>query len=709
MSHNADQRCLHRLALAGIVLLGSNSMFAASATLIPDDSNSRITVENAVVDADGTTVFFFTWPDLDDFRSGVDCPLNYYSVRLTPGLPQSRAELVAKGVCGGLFQKSRLLGTGDALIVIQDRMERWRAGQQLAAKTFSSLDAVKGMGITTDQMGSQLFDIVPDGGMVIARYLQDGSGPQFPGATVQVASLGPEGGRRWINGVGQEGDHLTVQGLWAGADGGALLQVETMAASGLLPQSQHRLVLVSPAGMSTSRELTAMDGTDGPSDPGNVSQEDLMRMLQNQGKARPESIRKLSVQPRARGGFEVLFQREGGAEGREGHFLQRLGSDGTLQSEIALGAPITEHGLEDWRHFEVTGNQLILFGKVQASQRGVEARRDTYSQGVVSWVDIPSGSVLSRLLPLDSRYLQAAMNAGDEDIQNLPGLPGGEPALLTELDGVPLAVSLGIIGGRNSLRVTEVTDDLPAWTEAYDRQRARIENEESKRQRTADREARQQQLNASLAASVGMTPEAFAALSSRERKEVMLRQGDAASLQQMAAQQAQAASQAASGQEGQAAGAPADQMSQFAAAMAEAQKEMANNPSITPEMRAQMAEAMAKMQQSSMAPQVTVPAQPAAPAPAVAPGPGALPEDAIVLDANLRGFVEFEHADGQALTLVIFDRQNASELFSKDYPDGTVYEYIDFNRYGLPLSRIGVVFRDAGGNALAEPALVVQQ
>ena len=119
----------------------STSVFAAENIATPVDSNSRITVENTVVKGDETTVFFLTHPDIGDPNAGKPCPLNYYSVKLRPGLPDAKINLVAKGVCSGLMQKSRLLDNGDALMIVGDRLERWRAGKQIDSQAFSSMDA----------------------------------------------------------------------------------------------------------------------------------------------------------------------------------------------------------------------------------------------------------------------------------------------------------------------------------------------------------------------------------------------------------------------------------------------------------------------------------------------------------------------------------------------------------------------------------------
>lgn len=81
------------------------------------------------------------------------------------------------------------------------------------------------------------------------------------------------------------------------------------------------------------------------------------------------------------------------------------------------------------------------------------------------------------------------------------------------------------------------------------------------------------------------------------------------------------------------------------------------------------------------------------PAPAIA-------ENSLPLEANLRGTIEYAHPDGAPAILVILDRQSGKELFRKEYDDGSVYEYVNFSRYQLPLNRIAVVVSDAGSHTL---------
>jgi hypothetical protein len=100
------------------------------------------------------------------------------------------------------------------------------------------------------------------------------------------------------------------------------------------------------------------------------------------------------------------------------------------------------------------------------------------------------------------------------------------------------------------------------------------------------------------------------------------------------------------------------------------------------------------------------------PLPAAPPAAGrvhaASPEDILALDAAGRAFVEFESEDGRPLSLRIFDREDQRDLLNKSYPDGVIYEYIDFNQFGLPLERIAVVYQLADGTILRELAPAIR-
>ena len=683
--------------------LGAATSFAAGNTLIPGDTNSRIAVENAVVKGNETTVFFYTYPDRGDPNAGKSCPLNYYLARFKPDLPLTRADAVAKDVCGaGLFQKSRLLDNGDALIIVRDRLERWRAGKQIDSRTFSSMDAVSKLGVTTDMTGGQFYDISPDGNVVL--LIQSGGNTydrnEYRDSSMVMTGLKPDGGLRWEERFSGDPTLTIVKQVWAAPGGSALLYFSSMA-NGLSDEASQ-LYFISASGTKKLFELNNIGAAFdldqfSNSSQQNSSHEEVLKQLAQQNNSTPEKIRKLGAVARNDGGFDVLFHRQGGEEGREGHFLYRIGPDGTLLSEILLGSQITEHGLEHWFAFYVDGEQLVLLSSAAVTQKVVRKVKKKWGQNIVSWIDLDTGVPEPRMIPLDERYLEAAMNAGDEGRQYLDGLPGGEPALLTFLDGKPLVVSVGWISHRQVLRLNEADEQLMAYTEAYDEMQAKLAKEASRKQRKVDREARMQRMNIAEAEAAGMTPEAYNALSNREQKEALVRSGGFDKLMETTTQESQLAMEQQKAREGapvQQPGMPQDINAQIAAAMAQAQEQMANDPNMTPEMRAQMVAIMAQMSQGTGG-QLAAPVQGSS-------GATAMPENALKVDSGGRGLIEYENKDGRLVTLLIFNRKTGEELLKKNYPNGVIHEYVDFSRFNLPLEQIGVIYREIAGMILED-------
>jgi len=654
------------------MVLFSTHVLAAGNTLIPNDSNSRITVENAVIDGNETTVFFFTWPDIGDPNSGKPCPLNYYSVTLKPGLPFANADVVAKGVCGGLFQKSRLLDNGVALIIVRDRLERWRRGEQINSQTFSSIDAVSKLGVTTDMMGGQFYDISPNGDVVL--LIQSGDHTydrnEYRDSSMVMSGLKPDGGRRWEERFSGDPTLTTVKQVWAAPGGSALLYMSSLANG--LADFAWQLHFISADG---SRKSIELNKTEEPLDP--------------------QSLNNMSPE--------------------EWH-LYSIGPDGRLLSDTSLGNQIVEHGLERWFGFYLESEQLVLLSSAAVTQKVVRKVKKKWGQNIVSWIDLDTGTPTARMIPLDEQYLEAALNAGDEGQQYLEGQPGSEPALLTTLGGKPLVISVGWISHRQVLRLNEADEHLVVYTEAFDEKQAKLAKDTSRKQRKANREASKQRMNADMAAAVGMTPEEYAALSNKERKEVMIRNGDMDAMMAVMTKQAQELQQAQGTQQGspaQPAAMPPDMNAQIAAAMAQAQEQIANDPNMTPEMRAQMAAIMAQIGQGpggqSTAPSSMPAAQSQTAAARGSSSQKVLPENTLKVDSGKRGFIKYENKDGRLVTLLIFNRQTDEELLKKDYPDGVIYEYVDFSRFNLPLQHIGVIYREVNEKILEDLTPVVSQ
>jgi len=691
--------------LSGLIMITYVAGLSAAENIArPVDSNSRIIIENAVVDGDETTVFFLTQPYPGDPNAGKPCPLNYYSLKLKPGLASAKVDVVAKGVCGGLLQKSKLLDNGDALMIVGDRLERWRAGEQINSQVFSSIKDTSKLHVTTANMGAQFYDISPQGDVVLALSSGGYSQRDFPDATMVMTSLGPDSKRHWRKELRspKQGAFNTPKQVWAGSAGNALLYT-SMLASGLSPAEEAQLHFVSADG--SKQIVTLNESGEAPDllNMTNMSPADVQKFLQNQGQDNAESVKHLGVAPLENGGFDVLFQLESRGEGREGFFLYRFGPDGTVHSEISLGKHIEMHGLERWFDFYIEDDQLVLLSKAPVTQKTVRKVKKKWGQNIVSWIDLDTGIPTARMIPLDERYLEAAMNAGDEGQQYLDGQPGSEPVLLTTLGGKPLVVSVGWVSKRQVVRLHEADKTLKAFTEIADERNAKMAKEASNKQRKADREARSQRMNAQMAAAAGMSEEEFNALSNSEQKKALVRSGNMDQLQAAMTQEAQQtlARQSTPSQNAQSrAMTPQDMNAQIAAAMTQAQEQMANNPNMTPAMRAQMEAIMAQVGQG-------LGGQPAN----VEPQPGTTmsvdsqtvtPDKVLKVDSGKRGFIEFENKDGRQVTLLIFNRQSGEELMKRDYPDGVIYEYVDFSRFNLPLDKIGVIYREQSGTILKD-------
>ena len=73
---------------------------------------------------------------------------------------------------------------------------------------------------------------------------------------------------------------------------------------------------------------------------------------------------------------------------------------------------IVRDRLERWFDFYLNGEQLVLLSSAAVTQKIVRKVKKKWGQNIVSWIDLGTGTPTPRLIPLDERYLEAAMNAG---------------------------------------------------------------------------------------------------------------------------------------------------------------------------------------------------------------------------------------------------------------------------------------------------------
>lgn len=664
------------LASAASVTLAS----AAHSVHVPPDHNSRVQLLDFRPVGESAHILYATYPDRGDRRYGERCAVAAHVATVPPALTPVAAQTLSSDLCGMLGLDGKLLNNGDTLLLHADGITRWHDGNATERLDFSALPALRGIDIDPTS-AAQAIDSNTKGEVLLA-WVDSASAGKSTLRAVRTASIaGLAGAKAWRSESVHPDWQVSLIDAWIDNTGGALAHIRMFPAGGNSIALREALVPFDADGQVGEPVIIAADRQPTLEQQAAIGG-DLQKLKALLTQSYSESIRTLIARPRAEGGFDVLLNRASGSDSREGHFLLRIGTNGRELAEHNLSAAIEEHGLSDWADFRVEDDTLLLLSQVSATQPGITARRSRYPQNVVSHIALPGGPPLSRLLPLERQYLQAAMNARDEDVQTLADHPGGRPLALFMLNGQPLAVSAGYRSRRHVLTFDAATAALPRYTEAFDQQQREKTAAQERAARKANREARSQALSADIAAASGMSPDDFAALSRREQQEQMLRHGDLNAIMGLAAAQAAAAQQAmaSSGQAGAA--------------------------GISPDTLAAMQQAMSGI--TAGAP-VTVPA----PGAAVVASPKSIAmtgkaqtttakNDVLPVSASGRAFIEYDTPDGRPVTLVIEQRSDGRELLRKDYPDGSIYENINFNRLGAPLEQLRVKYLDTDGATLEE-------
>jgi hypothetical protein len=431
--------------------------------VVPGDTNRGVVVDNAVVTADGTRLLFHTLPQRGDPNSGSDCPLNFYAASLRPGLSAAVAVPLATEVCGFTGTSGRLLDNGDLLLVTRNWWQRWRDGKIQSSANLAALPAMGKEGYDAAR-GAHLVAIGPNGETALSIPGGGYMPREFDGASFLLVVLSAQGKQRWLH--PQQGGN--VNNIWLGADGTLLAHVISIGdqQAGGTMASRHLLQVFSSDGQSLGAVEIASDSGPSLEELLSAGEKGIESALTLANAAIAESVERIAVKPAPGGGFHVLIERHSDAGERYGHFLYRIGQDGVVLDERPLNRMIRPYRLEHWVDFSINGKELYLLASVMADQPGVKSRRKQYRQTVVGRIDLAGGFREARLIPLDHRYLEAAMNAGDEEIQTLENMPGGDPVLLSRIGDRPLAVTLGYLSRRQVPRVDAVDENLAVFARA---------------------------------------------------------------------------------------------------------------------------------------------------------------------------------------------------------------------------------------------------
>ncbi len=677
---------------------------AAGATIENQDRNNAIELFDARQDGATTWLLYATRPVQGQPHFSEKCTANFYLLRLEQGLQKVEPQLLAENFCQYFGMSGHLLANGDVLTIAGGRVETWRPGSgKVRSWQMEDLAPLERVGAGPNLFGSIPVDAARNGDVVLAaaypRQRQDTTTPS--GVVMRVSQ---DGEVRWAVDLDETGVLINVIEIWAAADGGAWLHagVRPMQGSRLPGVSapdgaqvvgQNRLYRVNPDGTLAAPLVLATDqmpdfSAPPPSMPDPAKDPEAFAAALEASLASTEELTQgtffgygdIAGHTRPDGGLDLLLGRK-----PDESELIRLGPDGAVSLRTSLSEAMTAEGLRPWIDFSISGGRATLYGTLGT-------RRDRLSQGYLSRIDLDSGAVVTRLVPLSSLGLEEAKQAGDEEVQYLQHNPSQQGQLLTTLAGQPLAVSLVYRSRRQAMQLDEGTEQLVVFTEVRDQRRAEAAREAQKAQRKAERKVRKEAMDADMAAAIGVSEQEYAAMSNRERKEAMVRSGDLGAMMAAAMKQAEQAQQQMAAQQGTG-GQP-------------------GAPGMTPEMAAAVAQAQQAMADAGMTmPGMTANVPTATP---VAPGPADTGEvnrdlngaDRLPLDANLYGTIEFEHPEGAAVSLSISDRATGKEWLRKDYPDGSIYEYLDFGRFQAPLERIAVVILDGKGQTIRELAPV---
>ena len=254
----AFNRCHSLLLSVALSFLMVDPASAGTDYIVDIDRNFFVQAIDWVETGSATRVLVLTYPGTDQPHISEGCTANFYSLEVHPGLKNSRLLPLATNYCGHrLDQSGRILENGDALLLIDDRIETFRPGRgRIGSWPLSDIAALQRHhpSVTRDV---RIIDAYVDGSIVLASGFPRARGDiETPSAV--IAGLSQDGKLRWEHILAERGVLLSPRDIWATADGGALIHVlarpmrgagmpEGIAPAGMA-DSENRLYRLSPAG-----------------------------------------------------------------------------------------------------------------------------------------------------------------------------------------------------------------------------------------------------------------------------------------------------------------------------------------------------------------------------------------------------------------------------------------------------------------------------
>ncbi len=450
-----------------VALLTINTVAADTNYVVGIDRNYFVRAIDWVDTGPETRVLVLTYPSTDQPHIREGCTVNFYSLALRPGLESMQLVPLVENYCGHRLEESgRLLANGDAVLLMDDRVETFRPGTgRIAGWSLAEVPELQRYpsAITHD---IRTIDVYPDGSVVFASGFPRARGDiETPSAV--VAGLSQTGDLQWEYIFDERGVQLAPMDIWATADGGALLHVRAspMRGAGMpdgvapagMPDSEHRLYRMSASGrvsepvvIAETRISTApVELPDITVDPEGYRA--ALNAAVNASVYNSYSAGQLVGHARPDGSIDLLLGR-GTKEVR----VVRIDPEGRAVLDEVLTEDIQTEQHRRWQDGFITGDVLTIFGTL-----GLKETR--LPQGYASSLDLGSKQLSTKLAPLEGPGLEAAINARDAERRFLEHDPSQQPQLIARLAANPLLVSVIHRNRKQALQITEVDDTLQSY------------------------------------------------------------------------------------------------------------------------------------------------------------------------------------------------------------------------------------------------------